>query len=44
MNGQRSPDTSLQEQVAVALEANAGLQETLERITLPAQAVNNVGA
>lgn len=42
-NSRHLPDTSLQEQVTVALEPNAGLQETLQCVTLPAKAVNNIG-
>jgi hypothetical protein len=42
INDRRLPDASLQEQVTVALEPNAGLQEALKRVTLPAKAVNNI--
>lgn len=40
----RLPDPGLQQQIAASLEADAGLQETLERIALPVQAVDDVGA
>ena len=37
------PDTSLKQQVAAALETDASLQECLQRIALPVQAVDDVG-
>ena len=37
-----SPDTGAQEEICGALEANARLQERLEPIALPAQAVHDV--
>ena len=40
----RSPDARLHEQVAAALETDAGLQERLERVALPVQAVHDVRA
>ena len=40
----RLPDARLHEQVAAALEADTGLQERLERVALPVQAIDDVGA
>jgi len=40
---QLSPNTSLKKQVSISLEANAGFEECIERIALPAQAVDDIG-
>ena len=37
------PDTSLKQQVTAALETDASLQECLQRVALPVQAVDDVG-
>lgn len=36
------PDPSLKQKITVALQPNAGLQERLEGIALPVQAVDNI--
>lgn len=36
------PNTSLKKQVGISLEANAGFEECIERIALPAQAVDDI--
>jgi hypothetical protein len=38
------PDTRLQQQISVAFDTNTGFKEGLEGVTLPAQAVNNIGS
>ena len=42
--GNRLPDARLQQEVATALEADASLEEGLERVALPVEAVDDVGA
>ena len=40
----RLPDPGLKEQVGVALETNAGLEEALERVALPVETVDDLSA
>ena len=36
------PDTGLEQQIIVAFETDARLEETIKRVTLPAKAVDDI--
>jgi hypothetical protein len=38
----QSPKTTFQQQIAAPFESNAGLQETLEGVALPVEAIDDV--